>query len=114
MKLFLALAGAFAVLLTFAPAAPAAAISIGYCTASLRGETGQAPDNDIKAAWDYIERTYGINIVSSSDNPSGWATLPNLTTNNGWRFYRSNGTVARYANFRCYWGTDGNYHDGIY
>lgn len=104
------------VVVGLALASPAtAAISIGYCAASLRGETGQAPDDDIRAAWNALQGyPWYYNIVSSEDNPYGWASpSPNLTVNNGWRFHRANGSIV-YANFRCYWGTDGIYHDGAY
>jgi hypothetical protein len=115
MKRIAAVAGTVAATLVSAASAQAAPISYDYCESSLRGNTGQAGDNDIKAFWDLFENVYGVNIVSSSrsgayyNGSAQWVRLQ-------FTFFGKSGAPITAAWFECY--RDGlvpsaTYHDRV-
>jgi hypothetical protein len=93
-----------------APAAAHISPTIQYCEASLRGQTGQAPDNDIKRTWDSLEWSGRIDIYKSRSISARRVSDHHLRMQ--FRFYMTDGKHLD-AVFRCYWGADRRYHDEL-
>jgi hypothetical protein len=100
-------------------AAQASHPTASFAQSSLRGQTANAPDNDIKYYWDWIEsfclNANGghVDIVSSEYISSSFAfpELPHYRLVY-WRFTKANGENW-YRYFSAYWsGT--TYHDDNY
>lgn len=107
---------------TVAPASASASISVDYCAGpktysgsgwkgSLRGDGTLAPDNDLRASWDYWQAR-GYNITSAYwYGYTYWGSTNDLLTY--WYLVRANGDKIRIT-LRCWreGGRDtGTYHD---
>jgi hypothetical protein len=110
------LIAAGAALAIAAPAQAHVSPTDGYCDDSLRGYRSLAPDNDIKARWDYLEQRYGWNIVSSYITEV--ARINEHDVYFRYDFVAANGSTVSRPLFRC-WRENattshtGTYHDGF-
>lgn len=108
------LAAPLAALAFTAPAQATSTLSTDYCKASLRGQTGQAPDNDVKRVWDSYETLYHVDIVSST--LGNWRRISNYyLTVNAYYYLRGSAIPWKAAGFRCWWDypntSRAEYHD---
>jgi hypothetical protein len=110
MRIAALIVAIIAALVLAAPAAAHISPTIQYCESSLRGQTGQAPDNDIKRIWDYLEVNLGRDIYQSRSISARRVNDHHLRMQ--FRYYMTDGTTLD-AVFRCWWGADGIYHDDL-
>jgi hypothetical protein len=110
MRIAAPIVAIIAALVLAAPAAAHISPTIQYCESSLRGQTGQAPDNDIKRIWDYLEVNLGRDIYQSRSISARRVNDHHLRMQ--FRYYMTDGTTLD-AVFRCWWGADGIYHDDL-